>query len=181
MFNTKNTILLIYSCFIIFSPGCNSNDPEQITIETDISNSYKSEEVVTSDIVPLNFDTIKGNWDLKYGDNYGYSFRLGKNYRAIVILYLNCSSILFKGIYTIEKDDILRINISEMKREESVNKINTTAGFTQVKSSYFLFHAKIFEKTGKPVMELKPVRILIDDNSSDGYFEPLIKLTKQGK
>ncbi len=181
MLNKKNIILLIYSCFIIFCLGCNSNDPEQITIEKNISDNDKSEEIITSDIIPLNFDTIKGNWDLKYGNNYGYSFRLGKNYRAIIILYLNCNSILFKGVYTIEKDNILRINISEMKKEEGVNKINPTRGFTQVKSSYFLFHAKIFEKTGKPVLELKPVRILIDDNSSDGYFEPLIKLTKQGK
>ncbi len=180
MLNKKNITLLIYSCFIIFCPGCSNNEPEQITIEKDISADYKSEEVVTSDIIPLNFDTIKGNWDLKYGDNYGYSFRLGKNYRAVVILYLNCNSILFKGIYTIEKDDILRINISEMKREESVNKINTTRGFTQVKSSYFLFNTRIFEKTGKTIMELRPVRILIDDNSSDGYFEPLVRLTKQG-
>lgn len=181
MLNKKNVILLIYSCFLAFCLSCNSSEPDQSTAEKNISDDYKPEKVITSDIIPLNFNTIKGNWDLKYGDNYGYSFRLGKNYRAVVILYLNCSSIVFKGVYTIEKDDILRINVSEMKREESVNKINTSSGFNQVKSSYFLFHARIFEKTGKPTMELRPVRILIDDNTSDGYFEPLVRLVKQGK
>lgn len=181
MITKKNIILLVYSCAIALSLGCGSNESGKNTPEKDTSDDYKPEVVVSSDIIPINFNTIKGNWDLKYGDNYGYSFRLGKNYRAVVILYLSCSSVIFRGIYTIEKDDILRINISEMKREEGVSGINITSGFNQVKSSYFLFNSRIFEKTGKTIMELRPVKILIDDNTSDGYFEPLVRLVKQGR
>lgn len=181
MLTKKNIILLVYSCFIVFCLSCGNSESEKSAPETDTPDDYKPEKVVSSDIIPLNFNTIKGNWDLKYGDNYGYSFRLDNNYRAVVILYLNSSSVVFRGIYTIEKDDILRINISEMKRDERVKGINISRGFNQVKSSYFLFHSRIYEKAGKTMMELRPVRILIDDNPSDGYFEPLIRLVKQGK
>jgi hypothetical protein len=33
-----------------------------------------------------------------------------------VVLYLSTASIIFKGVYTIEEKNVLRINISEMKR-----------------------------------------------------------------
>lgn len=175
-----NIFLLIFLIVLVISCGESSKDEVPAEAVKESADDYIPEQVVSSDIIPLNFNTIKGNWDLKYGADYGYSFRLGNNYRAVVILYLSSSSVIFRGVYTIEQDDLIRINISEMKREDRVKGINTTSGFTDVKSSYFVFHSRLFEKDKKTFMELRPVRIFIDDNSSDGYFEPLIRLVKQG-
>lgn len=129
----------------------------------------------------IDFKNIGGSWVLMYDNNYGYSFKLGKNYKAVVILYLSTASVIFKGVYTIEDKNILRINISEMKREEKVKGLNTGSGFKKAKSSYFLFQSRIVNDNGKKFLEIRPARISIDGNDSDGYFEPLIKLPKEGK
>lgn len=127
----------------------------------------------------INFKNISGTWSLMYDNNYGYSFKLGKNYKAVVILYLSTDSVIFKGVYTIEEKNILRINISEMKREERVKGLNTGSGFKKAKSSYFLFQSRIVQDSGKSFLEVRPVRISIDGNDSEGYFEPLIRLAKE--
>ena len=134
----------------------------------------------TADKSALNFNNLRGNWELVYGNSYGYSFRFSKNYRAVVILYLNNNSIIFRGIYTIEDAGTLRINVSEMKREEKVKDLNIKSGFLKVKSSYFIFKSRIINaKTRK--LELRPVEIYIDGSDSEGYFEPLIELDYTGR
>ncbi len=133
------------------------------------------------DTIPVNFKNISGNWSLQYGNNYGYNFRLYKNYKAVVILYLSTDAIIFKGVYNIESSDSLRINISEMKREERVKNIDLKGGFVKAKTSYFIFNAKILSSGGKKNLELRPQKIFIDGSDSDGYFEPYIKLDYSGK
>ena len=129
----------------------------------------------------IDFKNISGNWKLMYDNNYGYSFKLGKNYKAVVILYLSTASIIFKGVYTIEEKNILRINISEMKREEKTKGLNTSGGFKKAKSSYFLFQSRIVNDSGKRFLEIRPATISIDGNDSGGYFEPLIRLGREGR
>jgi len=129
----------------------------------------------------IDFKNISGTWSLMYDNNYGYTFKLGKSYKAVVILYLSTASIVFKGVYTIEEKNTLRINISEMKREEKVKGLNTGSGFKKAKSSYFLFQSRIVNDSGKTFLEVRPVTISIDGNDSGGYFEPLIKLPRIGK
>ncbi len=133
----------------------------------------------SQDSEQVDFKNISGTWSLMYENSYGYSFRLGKNYKAVVILYLNTASIIFKGVFTIEDKDMLRINISEMKREEKVKGLNTRGGFTKAKTSYFIFYSKLINENGKRFLELKPAKISIDGNDSEGYFEPLIKLGRE--
>ncbi|PKL16673.1 MAG: hypothetical protein CVV49_14990 [Spirochaetae bacterium HGW-Spirochaetae-5] len=129
----------------------------------------------------VNFQNLSGNWTLLYGNDYGYSFRFYKNYRAIVILYLSSSSIVFRGVYNIESSDTIRINISEMKRVESVKNIDLKGGFQKAKSSYFIFNTKVISGGGKRNLELRPQKISIDGNDSEGYFEPYIKLNYSGR
>ncbi len=129
----------------------------------------------------INFKNVTGTWSLMYENNYGYTFRLGKNYKAVVILYLSTASVIFRGVYTIEDKNVLRINISEMKREEKVKDLNTSGGYKKAKSSYFLFQARIVHDNSKSFLEMRPVTISIDGNNSDGYFEPLIKIPREGK
>ena len=128
----------------------------------------------------INFKNVSGSWALMYDNNYGYNFRLGKNYKAVVILYLSTASVIFKGVYTIEDKNILRINISEMKREEKVKGLNTGSGFKKAKSSYFLFQSRIIQENGRSFLEVRPATISIDGNDSEGYFEPLIRLVREG-
>jgi hypothetical protein len=129
----------------------------------------------------VNFQNLSGNWTLLYGNDYGYNFSFYKNYRAIVILYLSSSSIVFKGVYNIESSDTVRINISEMKRVESVKNIDLKRGFQKAKSSYFIFSTKVLSGGGKRNLELRPEKISIDGNDSEGYFEPYIKLNYSGR
>jgi len=127
----------------------------------------------------ITFKNVPGTWALMYENSYGYSFKLGKNYKAVVILYLSTASLIFKGVYTIEENNVLRINISEMKREEKVKGLNTWGGFKKAKASYFLFQSRIILDGGKKYMEVRPAKISIDGNDSGGYFEPLIKLARK--
>lgn len=129
----------------------------------------------------LNFNSLRGTWQLLYGDNYGYSFRFDRNYKAIVVIYMNDSSVIFKGVYTIEDANTLRINISAMKREERLKDLDFKEGFVNVKSSYFIFKGRITGTVKAKKLELKSDTISIDGSDSEGYFEPLIELDYLGK
>ncbi|OHD63256.1 MAG: hypothetical protein A2176_11770 [Spirochaetes bacterium RBG_13_51_14] len=124
---------------------------------------------------PLTFKSVIGTWTLKYSGNYGYNFSFYSNYRALIVLYLNMETLIFKGVYTIE-DNKLKINIYEMKEQHRAGGINR--GFVKAKSSYFLFGGYKTTKNRKETLRLRPLAIIIDGNNSEGYFEPLIKLTK---
>ncbi len=133
-------------------------------------------------VLPVNFKNLSGTWTLFYGNNYGYTFKFYKNYRAVVILYLSSSSIVFKGIYNIENVDSLTINVSEMKRENSIKDINLKSGYNKAKSSQFIFNTRILlGNDRKKYLELRPQRINIDGTESEGFFEPYFKLDYSGK
>ncbi len=135
----------------------------------------KEKKTVSSDSA-LSFDNLSGVWDLKYRNHYGYSFRFYRNYKAIVVLYLHNHALVFKGVYTIEGRHRIRINIFEMKRDKNVRRVNIYSKFVKTKSSSFIFSG---ERDGRKLL-LKPEKIVIDGNNSDGYFEPVIKLRKVG-
>ncbi|MCP4130290.1 MAG: hypothetical protein GY754_04855 [bacterium] len=136
----------------------------------------KDEPKEEGPLKPLTFENIRGKWRLKYGNDYGYYFRFHHNYKAMVILYLNTHALIFKGVYTIEEGNTIRINIYEMKRAKQAARLNTRSGFVKTKSSHFIFTGAIKGK-GK-LLAVKPKRTMIDGNTSGGYFEPLIKLKK---
>lgn len=126
--------------------------------------------------MPLSFKSVIGTWSLKYSGNYGYTFSLNPSYRATVVLFLNMEILTFRGVYTIEDGNKLRININEMKDEHRGGGRNR--GFVKAKSSYFLFGGYKSGKSGRETLYLKPLAIIIDGNNSEGYFEPLLKLAK---
>ena len=139
-------------------------------------------KVSAEDTLPVNFKNLNGTWSLFYGNNYGYTFKFFKNYRAIVILYLNSASIVFKGIYNVEHADSMTINVSEMKRENNIKDINLKTGFNKAKSSQFIFNTRILQGSDrKKYLELRPQKIHIDGTESEGFFEPYIKLDYMGK
>ncbi len=107
-----------------------------------------------------------GNWSLMYGGGYGYEFRFKENYIAYVILYQKDSFWVFKGVYTVEHNQ-LRINISDMKNEKSRSNIENADNFLKARSQ-FVFKVK---KNSKSAIELSPTKITVDDNDSSGYFE----------
>ena len=133
---------------------------------------------VTIATYALQFSDIHGRWQLLYRGNYGYEFRFFKNYKAVCIIYMQNNVIVFKGIYTFDNPQTIRININQMKYVDGCCDVNTTTGFAQVKSSYFLFNANIMTKNNKKMLELKPLSIVIDGSNSDGYFEPVIVLQR---
>jgi hypothetical protein len=142
----------------------------------------KSEPGPSEDVkMPLSFKNVIGNWSLQYSGNYGYYFSLSKNYRAIVIIYLNTQSLIFKGVYTIDEKNKLKINISELKDEPRITGINLYTGYIKAKSSYFIFDGYKIRKNNKDSLYLEPRSIIIDGNNSEGYFEPSLKLTKASR
>ena len=167
------TLLILY----ILTPSGLGIDQKKQTAPSKQSEPEPAEEVK----IPLSFKNVIGNWSLKYSGNYGYYFSLSKNYRAIVIIYLNTQSLIFKGVYTIDEKNTLKINISELKDEPRVTGINLYAGFVKAKSSYFLFDGYKIKKNNKDNLYLEPRSIIIDGNNSEGYFEPSIKLTKASR
>lgn len=127
--------------------------------------------------IPLSFKSVRGTWALRYSESYGYMFSFYANYRAVVVLYLNMETLVFKGVYTIDEENKLKINIYEMKQEHKTSRIRK--GFVKAKSSYFLFGGHTTKKAGRETLYLRPLSIIIDGNNSEGYFEPLIKLAKK--
>lgn len=166
----------IYAAFIAFvcATGLISTHAHLIAAPTRATSPHASGDGET----PFSFKNVIGTWSCAYPDNYGYRFIFDANYRALVIVYLNSSSVIFRGIYTIEQGNRLRINISDMKNEPRTAGLNIHSGFTRAKSSYFLFTGSIVKKNNRVAMHLKPAAIIIDGNSSEGYFEPLMKLSK---
>lgn len=127
----------------------------------------------------LDFNEIQGRWKLMYAGNYGYEFRFLKNYRVICILYHKVNAIVFKGIYTIEEGSKIRMNINEMKNSKSITNIDYNRKFIKASSSYFIFDGETIKENNKKILILKPQKVIIDGNSSDGYFEPEVKLNRQ--
>ncbi len=125
---------------------------------------------------PLGFSDLTGIWELKYGTGYGYRFSFYKNYKSLIVLYLKKSAIVFKGVYTLEETNNIRVNIFEMKSAGSLKEIFTQRGFAKTKRSYFIFKGNRKSRDGKNRLLIKPDKIIIDGKSSHGYFEPLIKL-----
>jgi len=127
----------------------------------------------------LRFSDFHGRWSLTYRGNYGYEFRFYKSYRALCIVYLQSNLLVFKGVYTLDEKNRLRINISEMKNQNGTRPGNLSTGFTRISSSYFIFKAARLRESGRHYLELRPVSIIINGNNSEGYYEPVMKLRKQ--
>ncbi|MDA3899133.1 MAG: hypothetical protein PF637_01300 [Spirochaetes bacterium] len=121
-------------------------------------------------------EDVKGHWKLRYNDGFGYEFRLKDNYRAYVALYIKNQLLVFKGVYTIDDSNVLRINISEMKDLPRSTGIENAKGFIKTSSSVFRF--AIIEKNEK-IMIVEPKEIKIDGRNSAGYFEKRIELKLQ--
>lgn len=121
---------------------------------------------------------LHGTWRLLYRGGYGYTFKFQKNFQSVCIIHLNTSAVVFKGVYTIENENAVRINIYEMKNDCNAQSPSTGAGFTRTSSTYFVFRASLSGVTPPPVLMLYPSRTVIDGRSSDGYFEPEIRLTR---
>jgi hypothetical protein len=164
-------IIIIY--FMLTLPGTGTTP-----LKRNSAHLQPEQDVKEETKIPLTFKNVIGNWSLKYSGNYGYHFSLSPSYRAIVIIYLNTQAFIFKGVYTIDEKNKLKINISEMKDEPRVTGINLYSGFVKAKSSYFLFSGYKIKINKKDSMYLEPRSIIIDGNNSEGYFEPVLKLTK---
>jgi hypothetical protein len=122
----------------------------------------------------LTFSDFHGTWRLMYRGNYGYEFSFNKSYRAYCAIYLQDRTIFFRGVYTLDEKNNLRINVSEMQNRES----GQPGRFTPISSSYFIFGASRYKAGGRDFLEIRPLTIIINGNSSEGYFEPVIKLVK---
>ena len=172
--NCNLHIIILFILLLTALSACNKKS--DIPVSKEIKKVEK--KVITPEIITrkINFRDIHGKWRLKYGDNYGYFFRFYKNYKSIIILYLKNYSLVFKGVYTIEGNNNIRINIFAMKKEPKTKNINLYRGFTKTKSSYFIFKSYTVKKI--KMLIIKPVQIIIDGNTSKGYFEPIIKLKK---
>lgn len=170
--------LALAGVILIVAAGCSRKpEKEESYVENAVS-TRDTVEVDEGDAIPITYQALSGKWGLHYGGNYGYDFILASNYRAIIILYLNNQAIIFKGVMALEDEKTLRINIVESKNEHRVTGINLNHGFTRMKSSYFLFKARLMEKNKSRILDMRPVRIIIDGNDSEGYFEPIMKLKR---
>ena len=169
----KFIVLCIAAFSLLLSCGNNGSDKS-----TEQANSLPAQEQeIQEPTEPITFDTINGQWHLMYPESLGYEMQFYKNYRSLIILYLGNHVLLFKGVYTIEEDSRVKINIYEMKRSESA--ANRESGFLKAKSSYFLFQCYTAGQKQNRKLILKPVKIIIDGNDSDGYFEPVLRLKKR--
>jgi len=174
----KKKILIFCIIALLFS--CNNDNKKKVSslpIKKVVTLAKKKKEPLYK-IQPAQFKTIPGKWVLMYPNRYGYSFYFSRNFKSVVILYLKSYALVFKGVYTFE-NNLLKINVYEMKNSSTTGYINLYRNFTKVKSSQFIYKSNIRTyKSKKKILVINPVKITIDGNTSDGYFEPTIKLKK---
>lgn len=178
----KNIFLCIILCAGIIMFSCSKDKASEEDNPAIMSKNESIEVTPPLGTIPgeaVSFKSIIGKWRLQYSGNYGYYFNFQKNYKALVILYLGPERLVFKGVYSVDVDKI-KINIYEMKREKKHTALDTTGGFLKANSSSFLFRVGLLTKNNHEYIVLAPITIRIDGNNSDGYFEPLIKLKKEG-
>ena len=125
----------------------------------------------------VTYDDVSGKWRLMYKNNFGYEFRFQNSYRAFCIIYSGTDAMIFKGIYSIEKNR-LTININELKNEENIRRINFWNKFTKVSSSFFIFDVELSGRGKNKTLILKPRKTIIDGNDSNGYFESEVKVKR---
>ncbi|TAL32463.1 MAG: hypothetical protein EPN93_16030 [Spirochaetes bacterium] len=126
----------------------------------------------------LKLDSVFGSWQLMYRGNYGYAFHFFPDYRTVIMVYLGNHAVVFKGVYTSEEDSRVRVNVYEMKDDMNPSSPDLAGGFQKVASTYFLFGASVNGSGRGAEMSLYPVRVIIDGNNSEGYFEPEIRLQR---
>ncbi len=126
----------------------------------------------------LKISELEGKWQLVYRGNYGYQFNFSKNYRAVCIIFLSTSTVIFRGVYTIEDRNTIRINISEMKKQDGTSNIDLRSRFVKTSSTYFIFGVGLGGRQGSRTLQMAPKKVIIDGNSSDGYFEPEFTLNR---
>jgi hypothetical protein len=124
---------------------------------------------------PVTMQDLPGTWTLRYPQNYGYTFRFYPSYKALVIIYLNNHSLVFKGVYSIKNDSQLLVNIIAMKRVSGKQGIYSNRGFKSTRNSQFMFQS-YFSKKKQLVLKVK--KSMIDGSDSNGYFEKHIALRK---
>ncbi|MFC1670351.1 hypothetical protein ACFL20_08150 [Spirochaetota bacterium] len=166
--------MLFYILVVVIFSSCNGKSPNKDINKTD--GIEKKPLQTVSVIKKITFKDIHGKWQLKYLNNYGYSFRFYRNFKSIIILYLKNYALVFKGVYTIEEKNKIRVNVFAVKNESDLYRINFRRGFTKTKSSHFIFNGYL-DKT-KKFLVIRPLKIVIDGNTSQGYFEPVIKLKR---
>ena len=113
---------------------------------------------------PLSLSDCFGRWK-----NDIYTFSFSKNYTASIIIAINPQQcFVFNGVFNIEKDNLVRININEMKSCPRVSACSRS-GFSKAASSHFIFALDL--KTDRKTLVVRPKEIVIDGNNSEGYFD----------
>jgi len=129
--------------------------------------------------LPLDYSELFGKWTLKYPQNYGYEFIFSGDYDAEITLHLNDVKINFKGKFSLDDNHRIRITLSEMAQKDEITVGEKKHNFTPVKDSYFLFKGRMIRDAKPKTLVLNPIKIITEGISSDGYFEPQIRLKKQ--
>jgi len=118
---------------------------------------------------PLSLNDCYGRWH-----NPIYVFTFNRNYTASIIIFVNQNeSYVFNGVFNIDKDNLVRVNINEMKSCPPSSSFSRS-GYSKAASSHFTF---LVESKGK-TMTVRPKEIIIDGNNSEGYFDQEIVLKK---
>lgn len=127
--------------------------------------------VISVPAFALTLSDCYGRWQ-----NGIYTFTFNKNYTASVIIGINPrESIVFSGVFNVEKDNLVRINISEMKQCPR-GAAFSRSGFSKTASSHFIF--ALDPRADKRTLVVRPRTITIDGNNGEGYFEPEIILKR---
>lgn len=122
---------------------------------------------------------INGKWIFKYNASYGYEFSFTNSKFADIIIFMKSNFLLFKGIYQIKDTNTINIEVLEMKYSPSLSDIRSGKELTKTSSSRIIFKGQKSISGGKSYLILTTESVKIDGNSSEGFFDPEIKLKKE--
>ena len=127
--------------------------------------------LVNLSAAPLSLSDCYGCWK-----NGIYTFTFNRNYTSTIVIGINQNEcIVFSGVFNVEKDNQIRVNISEFKQCPR-GMAFVRSGFSKTASSHFIF--AIDPKADKRTLVIRPKEIIIDGNNSEGYFDQEMALKK---
>lgn len=120
---------------------------------------------------PISLSDCYGCWR-----NDIYTFSFNRNYTATIVIGINQNEcIVFSGVFNVEKDNLVRVNISEFKQCPR-GMAFVKSGFSRTASSHFIL--ALDPRADKRTLVIRPKEIIIDANSSEGYFDQEMALRK---
>lgn len=124
----------------------------------------------------LTLEDLYGTWKRRYSNSTGYQFDISRQ-SCLITLFLEDSTMVFSGKPFFSHDQLM-VDVHRMKGTEHKPGDQSSRGFMDVAGTRFTFHVTMRYHLQRPVLQLKPLSVLVRGMDSVGFFEPVFILER---